>query len=195
MKKVFIVLASILMAGVVAIIITINCMKKNVAIEHDAPYTIRVYNKSTNPNNNTGYKAETAEYSIINEKVNNITNMSYYDRLLKFKTLDTKLELSTDGTYVKWTSDLKSKNLVIEFEFEEEQDLVVYDNGNTRVISYYCISYVINKTNTAADVAVYYSTTRDSTTREESYAKCDPIILKGYTGDIISYIDSLNTSD
>ena len=41
------------------------------------------------------------------------------------------------------------------------------------------------------EIVVYYSTTKDSTAREESYAKCVPIIIKGYTEDIVRYVNTI----
>jgi hypothetical protein len=131
------------------------------------------------------------EYAKIIDKVSNITNLSYYQRLTNLKTLETKLEVSDADTYIKWSSDIKSKYLVIEFEFTEEQDTIVYEGGNTRVISYYCLSYVITKTKGFTDVLVYYSTTNSSSSRDESYAKCQPLILKGFVLFEISISDNI----
>ena len=145
MKKAFISISAVFLVVVVTLIVSLNVIKKNNYIKNDNPSVIRVYNESTNPVKNDGYKSTDAQYKEIYEKLKNTTNISLFDRLIKFKTLDTKLELSKDGTFAKYTTELKSKNLVIEYEFAEEQDLVIYDEGHTRVISYWCLSFVISK--------------------------------------------------
>lgn len=189
MKKIFIAVSALIMVAVVVVIIILNTGKINVQIEFKEPSVIRVYNESTNPTVNTGYDSKTDEYSKLIDKVSKITNLSYYQRLTNLNTLETNIEVSDKDTYIKWSSDIKSKYLVVEFEFTDEQDVVVYENGNTRVISYYCLSYVITKTKDFTDVLVYYSTTNSSSQREESYAKCQPLILKGFVSDIVEYAD------
>ncbi len=192
MKKIFIAFSALFMAGVVAILIVLNCIDKNVNISHAEPSVIRIYNKSTSPTVNTGYDSEDDEYAEILTRINEMTNLSYYTRLINLKTLDTRIEPSISGTFMKWSSEIKSGNLVIELEFTEQQDVVVYDGGNTRVISFYVMSYVISKTDAFSDILVYYSNTNASgTQREESYAKNDPLVLKGFAGDVIDYADEI----
>ena len=192
MKKVFIAISAVLMASVLAVLITLNVKKKNVAVAFDTPSVIRVYNKSSSPVKSAGYSKEDKEFNEIIECIDEMTNISFFDRLLDLKTIDTKIEVSNDGTYISYSSDLKQGNIVIELDFSEEQDLVVYENGHTRVISYWCISYVISPEEGATDIVVYYSNTNSSQNRDESYAKNNPIILKGYVSEIIEYVDSLS---
>ena len=192
MKKIFIIISSVLMVAVITLLVTLTQINKNVNIKFDNPAKIYVYNESTNPTKNDGYTENDEAYATLVNKINNMTNMSLFKRLVELKTLDTKVEQSKDGTFAKWTSELKSKNLVIELDFGTElQDMIIYENGNSRVISFYCISYVITKTSSLNDIIVYYSGTNDTTAREEQYAKCEPIVLKGYGTDLIKYIDSL----
>lgn len=193
MKRVFIIISAVLMVAIISLLVTLTQVNKNVNIKFDEPEKIYIYNESTNPTKNDGYSKTDEAYTELVNKINNMTNMSLFERLVKLKTLDTQIEQSKDGTYVKWTSELKSKNLVIELDFgPNEQDMIIYENGNSRVISFYCISYVIPKTSEITDIIVYYSGTNDTTKREEHYAKCESIVLKGYGAEIIKYIKSLN---
>lgn len=194
MKKVFISISAIFMVVVVVIIILLNTMKKNVNIEFENPTTIRVYNKSTNPTVNNGYKKGSEEYDKLIYLINDMTNLTYYQRLLYLKTIDTKIEGSEDGTFSVWNSDIKSKNLVIELEFDDEQDVVVYQGEHSRVISYYCISYVFSNVDKMGEVVVYYSTTNSSSNRDESYAKCTPMVLKGNVSDIVNYANQITST-
>ena len=194
MKKIFISISAVLMVVVIALIISICAIKKNVRIENDKPATIRVYNESTSPIKSSGYKSSDEQYAVIYDKINKMTNISLVKRLLKLKTLDTKVEIAEKGTFVKWTPELKSENIVVEFEFDEEQDSVVYENGHSRVISYWCLAFVITKTSDFEDIIVYYSTTNSSDARDESYAKYEPMLLRGYAGGLIEYVEELQKS-
>lgn len=185
MKKVFIVIASLLMAVVITLLIVLNSLKKEVGIELENPVSISVYNKSNNP---VIYDKEDAQYAQIMEKLNNVSRMSLFDRLLKLKTLEAKVEISKDDTYVKWNQEISNENYVVELTYNEEQDIVVYDGDYTRVISYMCIYFVFNGMSDFSDIAIYYSGTNDSTIKQEKYASCEPIIINGYTGDLVNYI-------
>lgn len=191
MKKRFIAISALLTAVVVTLLIVLGTVRKNVCLEYDAPSVIRIYNQSTNPIKNDGYTKDDEPYKVIIEKLTQMTNMTLMQRLNKLKNLKTNVYVDSAGTYNSYKSEMKKENLVIELDFSEEQDVVVYDDGNTRVVSYWCISYVITKLDDFTEIVVYYSTTNSSTAREESYAKCDPIILKGFTQDIVNYVNSL----
>ena len=191
MKKVFISISAVFMVVVIALIISLSTINKNVTIEYDKPSVIRVYNESTNPTKNEGYTSQNTQYKEINSLINKMTNMSLFNRLVKLKTLDTKLELSKDGTFAKYSPDLKTKNIVVELDFENEQDVIVYDDGHTRVVSFWCLAFVVSKEKGFADIVVYYSTTNSSDARDESYAKSEPIVLKGYANKLIEYVETL----
>ena len=191
MKKIFIAVSSLFMVVVVTMLIVLGTVRKNIVFEYDRPSVIRVYNKSTNPIKNDGYTKNDEPYSNIVKKLKEMTNMTLMQRLNKLKTLKANVNIDSAGTYNSWQSQMKKENLVIEIDFEDEQDLVVYDGGHTRVISYWCLAYVITTYENFDEIVIYYSTTNSSTAREESYAKCDPIIIKGYTEDIVRYVNTI----
>ena len=191
MKKIFIAVSSLFMVVVVTMLIVLGTVRKNIVFEYDNPSVIRVYNKSTNPIKNDGYTKNDEPYSNIVKKLKEMTNMTLMQRLNKLKTLKANVNIDSAGTYNSWQSQMKKENLVIEIDFEDEQDLVVYDGGHTRVISYWCLAYVITTYENFDEIVIYYSTTNSSTAREESYAKCDPIIIKGYTEDIVRYVNTI----
>lgn len=191
MKKIFIAVSAFFMVVVVTMLIVLANVRKNITFEYDRPSIIRVYNKSTNPIKNEGYTKDDDEFSVIVDKLQQMTNMTLLQRLNNLKTLDAKVNVDSEGVYNGWQTQMKKENLVIEIDFDDEQDLVVYDNGNTRVVSYWCLAYVITTYENFDEIVVYYSTTKDSTAREESYAKCVPIIIKGYTEDIVRYVNTI----
>lgn len=185
MKKIFIIVSSVIMVGVITLLIVLSNIRTNSNIEHEKPASIYVYNKTNNP---TIIKEDNENYAKIMNGLENMTNMSLFDRLIKLKTLDTSHHLSKDGTYAKWTTELSMGNYVIELVYNDEQDVVVYDGEHTRVISYFCVYYVFSARSDFSDIAVYYSSTNDSTLKQDKYASCEPIILNGYTKDIVSLI-------
>ncbi|MBQ4541659.1 MAG: hypothetical protein IJA23_02270 [Clostridia bacterium] len=191
MKKIFIAVSSFFMVAVITMLIVLGNVRKNIVFEYDRPSVIRVYNKSTNPIKNEGYTKNDEPFGLIVEKLKEMTNMTLMQRLNNLKTLKANVNVDSAGTYNSWQSEMKKDNIVIEMDFPEEQDLVVYDGGNTRVISYWCLAYVITTYENFDEIVIYYSTTNSSTAREESYAKCDPIVIKGYTEDIVRYVNTI----
>lgn len=188
MKKVFIVIASVFMAAVISLLIVLNSVKENDGIIHNSPYSISVYNKSSNPK---VFDAEDSVYHDVIERINKISKMSLFDKLLKLKTLDSKMEINKDGTYVKWTPEISSGNYVIEIDYDKPQDVIVYEDGNTRVISYCCIYYVFNGLNDFSNVVAYYSLDRDETKKQTAYANCQPIVFDAYTDELVDYVKTV----
>ena len=95
-------------------------------------------------------------------------------------SLDENIKQDNEQTYLRWDNQFRQENIVVELYYDEQQDVVVYCGDDTRVISYWCISYVIPTTDEFTDVIVYYSTLNESATAiTESYAECDPLILYG----------------
>ena len=62
MKKIFIIISSVLMVAVITLLVTLTQINKNVNIVFDNPKTIYVYNESTNPTKNDGYKETDKAY-------------------------------------------------------------------------------------------------------------------------------------
>ena len=69
MKKIFIAISSVLMAIVIAVLVTLNVKKKNVAIAFETPSVIRIYNNSTSPIKSDGYSKDDEEFNEIIELV------------------------------------------------------------------------------------------------------------------------------
>ena len=188
MKKVFIIIASLIMVAVISLLIVLNTVRKDVSLKHKTPVSVSVYYKTSNPKT---FNEGTELHSVVMEKLNNVANMTLFDRLIKLKTIDTKLEVADSETYVSWTPEISNSNVVVELTYNEEQDVLVYEKGNTRVISYFCAYYVFNLLEDFTDIVVYYSSNNDTTIRKDQYAKSTPIIVRGYTQDLVEYIKSL----
>ena len=191
MKKIFIAVSSFFMVVVITLLVVLGTVRKNIVFEYDKPSVIRVYNKSTNPIKNESLTEKNDEFGVILKKLKEMTNLTLIQRLNKNKSLNADVKIDSEGTYNSWRSEMKKENIVIEIDFDDEQDLVVYDKGHTRVISYWCLAYVITGYDNFDEIIIYFSTTKDSTAREASYAKCDPVVIKGFTEDIVRYVNTI----
>ena len=98
---------------------------------------------------------------------------------------------------VTTASKLESKNILRSVSTEMKDggiivntDVVVEYGGHTKVVSYFCVAYVIPVTEEFSDVVVYYSTTNGDG-KDESYANCSPLTIKAEPGKFIDYIKTL----
>lgn len=191
LKKIFIAIAGGLSLVIVSFLITICNVKSNVSIAFNSPYSVVIFNNSTKGEE---YKTD-ANLEILQEEINKLTNLTVYNKLVNGFSLTKNIEMDTSGKFTKYSTDLLNKNLVIEFIYTTEQDLVVYEDGNSRVISFYCLLLVIPKVDDCTEIAVYYSNTSNTENNEknDSYATNTPLILHGNAKDFINQIKNLKT--
>ena len=188
-KKIFVIIARVICAFVATFVIATNTIRSNVTIAIGSPYSVIVFDHST-----TGVESkDEAVFNGIGEKLNETTNVSVYDKMINKFTLSKNIFQDSEGKYTKWSTDILTKNLVVEVIYNSMQDLVVYDGEYSRVISYYCISFVIPDTENFTEIVVYYSFTQnnDNNEKNKSYAECTPRILCGEASELSAYIKSI----
>lgn len=203
MKKVFIILSSVLMSLIIIMVVVMSIVKVNVCIDYDNdPKQIYIYNQSTDAISHTSggskinyFTKDNDVYNKILNQLNNSTNISVFERLLNNSTLKNEVSQDYDGTYTKWSTELKQKNIVIELIYDTKQrDAIVYYNGDSKVISYYTLAFVIPIGGGVRDVVVYYSSTNDSTRKEVEYTQNAPIHFKIKSDSLAGYVKSIPNS-
>ena len=193
MKKIFTIVSAVISALVVAFLITISFVKTSVAIEHNNPKYVVVFNQSTTSTRTNGYTAEDKEYGQVLEGIKEISNISILNRLINNTKIFATVEQNLDRTYAKWNTSLKQTNIVVELIYDKQQDVIVTNNGYTKVVSYFCLSYVIPVTDKFADVIVYYANTNNTQNdaKNDEYKKCEPLVIKGFAGEFIELVNKL----
>ncbi|MBQ7973396.1 MAG: hypothetical protein IJ295_00345, partial [Clostridia bacterium] len=63
-----------------------------------------------------------------------------------------KIEIDLEGKISKYSTDMKQKYIVVEMIYDKQQDVIVYSNGVSRVVSYYASLFVVQPDNEFADV-------------------------------------------
>lgn len=179
MKKLFTIISAGICALVLTFILVISFVKVNIKIESGNPYMIYVYNKSTVALNSEGYKEGSSQYNKVLEALDKTTSISILKRLTNKTKVNENIKIDMVGQISKYSTDMKQNHIVVEMIYDEQQDVVVYHEGNSRVISYYAIMYVLRPNNEFFDIIVYYSSTNDSTKKDSYYADCKPLFLKG----------------
>lgn len=189
LKKIFIAVSAAIMVLTASFVITICNKKINVGIAFDSPYSVIVHNYTYN---GTEYKSEDV-LEDFGKEFNNLTNLSIYTKLINSVSLSKKISMDSEGKFSKWNTDMMNNNLVIEIIYTNEHDLLVYDNGKSRIISYVCLSFVIPKTTDFTEIAVYYATTSNTQDNEKnnSYSSYTPLVLHGDAEDLLKLVESL----
>ncbi len=197
MKKIFSIITAVFAVAVTVLLTTLACVKRNVPLNNGQPYRILVYNHSTTAlkslkTGEVGYSKEDSEYSEILNKLNSTTTLSLFDWLIHENTLNLAPSQDLNKTFSSYTTEMKSEYIAVELWFageNAEQDVVVWIDGVSKVISYNRIILIIPSTNNYSNIVAYFSL--DSNDWESQYKSCQPIILKGRAGELVSYIKTL----
>ncbi len=187
-KKIFIIIASSICVLVSSFLIATNTIKSNVSIAIGKPHSVVVFDHTL-----AGAEIkDESSISSIDKKMKKTTNVTVFDKLVNGFTLKKKIYQDSEQKYAKWTTDLLRNNLVIEIIYTSPQDLVVYDGKDSRVVTYFCISFVISDTKNFTEIPVYYSLTQEATEKNQSYAECNPLVLCGEADELSDFVKSLN---
>lgn len=205
MKKIFSISTAVFCVLVIALLVTLACVKKNVPLETGTPYRIMVYNHSTSAyqsktDKQAGFVKEDEEFSKLLNEINGMTNLSLFDWLLNENTLDLHPSQDLDGRFAKYGTEMKSQYVAVELWFANpnndpnvtvQQDLVVWCNGSSKVVSFDRMIMIIptdgNEYNT---VVCYFSL--DSQDAESQYKTCSPILFKARSEKLVKYIKSIS---
>ena len=188
-KKIFIVIACVISALTASFLLTVCNVKSNVGIAVGSPYSIVVFDHAT-----TGKEIKNEEtIKRFHDELYGITDVSVFDKLVHGVTIKNRIYQDSESRFAKWSTDLFNENMVIEIIYNKMQDLIVYDGDDTRVVSYYCISFVIPDTDDFTEIAVYYSLTSnaDKNEKNDNYRTNTPLILYGDAGEFAEFVKSV----
>lgn len=186
-KKIFVIISAVICVLVSSFLIATNTIMSNVSIAMGSPYSVVVFDHSLAGDETK----EAGEISAIDKHLNNTTKVSIFDKLVNGFTLSKKIHQDSKDRFAKWSTDILNKNLVIEVIYSSMQDLVVYYDGYSRVISYRCLSFVIPNTKNFTEIPVYFSDTQDSNEKNKSYAENPPLVLCGNAEELSKFVKSL----
>ena len=192
MKKIFSIIAAVMSGLIMAFVLSLCFIRTSVPLSFKDPTYIYVFDRATTATVANGYSPEDNEFHDVLEQVKKMTSVSVFTRLVNKTDVKPTIQQDLEGTFSKWSTDLKLHNIVVEFIYSKQQDCVVYVGEDTRVISYFCISFVIPTNEEFSDIVIYYApTTNDDQRRNEDYQTCEPLVIKGIAKKIMKYIKTL----
>lgn len=190
MKKIFCIISAV-MIGIIGSFLTTLCFIKTRAVKFDNPFSINVYYKNTTPidSEKPTYYENDDEYSEIIDSLEKMVNSSLITLMFYNGNLENKT-LYGGNDYASYDTKMKNDNLVVEFIYKETKNVVCYENGNSRVISFSCMIMIIPIVEKYMPIVVYTAVNNDSKMKEEEYKKSTPFVIKGNPKSLLKFADS-----
>ena len=191
MKKIFCIIAAVIIAFVGILLTVFGSVRKTLSFNFNQPYSINVYYKSsTTINGGESYYPDDAEYANVIEKLGKSTKASLLTLLLRTGSVKYNIEYGSDN-YATYDTSMKGSNIVVELIYNQLQNVIVYENGNTRVVAYTCLLFIIPCESRFTDIIVYNSYYNDSTLKENEYKEKTPFVIKGNPKKLMKYLDTV----
>ena len=184
MKKLFLIIASIFTLSIIGLLISTNFIFIKSTVTTKNPESINIYKNSTSSLNSKSYKEKDSEYKEIISKVSNLGNISIFDRLISGSSLDDKIIQSKDDEYSDNITDIKKANVCIEYIFESKQDKIIFIDGNSKVINFNKLLFVIPTNSGVNDIIIYYAS-------DKGYESYNPLVMRGKSDSLINFINNI----
>ena len=156
-------------------------------LNFDAPTTVKIYYKSQT------VKATLYEGDDLYKSFMTAYNNTFYKTALAQISSDDYINPNivenTDAP--EWSEYNKDSSLYAELVFAKDQRLVIYRNGNSRVIKISSIIFEVTGESGVKDVNIYYAVNNSYINKVEETGDSEiyyPLIVKGYTSELYEAI-------
>lgn len=187
MKK-FTIVSAVFLTLIITLFICLACIKPSVDFNY-TPDKVYIYaNSSTALKNGKGeqeFTPASITYRETLERVNNMFKLSMIEYASHGDSVNPTVGQDIENKYTTYSSNLLSKNYAIAYNFEEEQEQIVYYGGSSHIVNHYGFIIIIDTTKDYQEVPVYWKKSSGS-----SYEK-SPMLLKAKVADLVEYIDSI----
>ena len=188
--KRFSILSAIIVAIMVITTIVLSCVKIDNPIGLPDADIIMVYSKTSSGSEFT--KTDRPEkYNRLKEEVKNMTKLSVMDCMINDWDLHRTPSQDVNNTYKKFDKyAVTPENYCVELIYEEKQELLIEFEGDTRVIPFYALLFVVQESEHGQEIALYFSTTEGLDSTKTYSSSSNPILIKGDTTNLFEYITS-----
>ena len=137
-------LVSIVIAVVIVAVCVVLCfIPSSTPLNISTPAYFNIYNHSTAATQITKENNE-AKFNLINSCLQDMTQMSVFSRVAQGGKLDEKPSQDEDYEIGYFSTQLKQENLCLEVVFSDLQRQIVEVDGNTKVLEFYRMIFVVN---------------------------------------------------
>ena len=184
--KKFGIFTGIIAAIIVITTIVLSCIRVDCGLGL-TPDKIIVYSESSV---GVEYTEETtpSRYNRLNSLLNSSTNLSIIDYMFRGVSLNSKPSQDIDNEYGRWSENNKSNGYCVELIFNDKQTVIVSIDGDTKVVEFYGLIFMVEDSIASREVAIYFSTSEGSS---KSYTT-NPILLNAKQNKLLSYLIEIN---
>lgn len=188
MKK-FLIASGTILAVVIALFVTLACIKPQTKFNYDEPEKIIIYAKSSsalqNGKGESSFSPASVTYKETLGKTQNMFKLSMFDYAIHGDSVYPTVGQDLMGEYKTYSSSMLNSKYAVSFMFEEKQKQVVVCDGDKKTIEYKRFIILIDPEKDYQDAPVYFSTS-DSGSYEKS-----PMIVKIRALKLIDYINEI----
>ena len=185
--KRFTIISSIIIALIVVATIVLGCVKVDNPLALPNADVIVVYSEGSS----VEYTKEgtPAKYNRLAKEVKNITKLTILECMVNDYDLKRVPSQALDGKYDSFSkSTATSENYCVELVYEKKQSLLVSYEGDTKVVEFYALLFIVEESGNGQEIALHFSTT-EGIDSYKSYTK-SPITIEGKTDKLLVYINS-----
>lgn len=157
---------------IVSFCVSMMFIKTDAPLNVTTPASYKIYKYATQADE---VLSTDERFDEITDAFLNITEMTIFNRIVQGGKLDELPSLDVDSKYGYFLKQTKLDNVCLEVIFSATQSQIVSIDGNTRMIDYLRMIFVVSKSEPHI-VAIYTSPTVDG-----SYSDSLPIIVRADT--------------
>ena len=186
--KRFSIISAIIVGLVLVATIVLSCVKIDNPLQIATADKITVYSQ-TSAGVDFSMKDTPAKYKRLVKEVENMTKLTIFDCMLKDYDLKREPSQDVDKKYPTFDkSKTTTEKYCVELVFDEEQEMKVVVDQDTKVIKFTALIFALSSENGGQELALYYSTT--GVNEDYKTYTTQPILIKAKTNKILEYIKS-----
>ena len=186
--KRFSIISAIIVGLVLVATIVLSCVKIDNPLQIATADKITVYSQ-TSAGVDFSMKDTPAKYKRLVKEIENMTKLTIFDCMLKDYDLKREPSQDVDKKYPTFDkSKTTTEKYCVELVFDEEQEMKVVVDQDTKVIKFTALIFALSSENGGQELALYYSTT--SVNEDYKTYTTQPILIKAKTNKILEYIKS-----
>lgn len=182
MKKLT-VITSIVIALIVGILCSMACVTVKYELNYKNANGFKICKKDTDVS--TEIKNTNDDFEKVENLVSKLLTTSLVERNIHGQNLDTKINQDLSGNSDNYSTTLLAKNYAISIDYTQEQEQIVYYQGDSKVIKHYGYMLILGTNKGYQEIKIYYRTSSGTTNYQNN-----PMLIMGNTTNLINFIEN-----
>lgn len=187
MKKILAVSGAIIVC-ILAVIGVLAAVKVETKFSYGAPTSIAFYEKSSvakeNGTGDSEFSSDSETYKTALKLIDKMLSTNMLTKVWNNDFAKNQISQDIDGKYSDYSNSVLSTNYAIKLNFSEKQKQVIEYNGDTKIIEYFSLLFILGEDN-YHEMPVYFTIATSG-----NYQKF-PITVKGNPKQLIKFIQNI----